>query len=187
MSRPAVFLDRDGVLIENQPEYVRLWTQVQFLPGSIRAVQQLNASCYAIVLVTNQSAVGRGIISLEEAMRINQRVVDEVAVRGGRIDATYMCPHNPSEGCQCRKPAPGMLLRAAAELDLDLARSYMVGDAISDVEAGWSAGVPSILVRTGRGNEQVRSAPPDFQTTLRIVADLPAAVRHILLQEGNTA
>jgi histidinol-phosphate phosphatase family protein len=187
MSRPAVFLDRDGLLIENQPEYVRAWSHVEFLPGSIRAIQQLNASSYVIVMVTNQSVVGRGIISLEEAMRINQQIVDEVAVRGGRIDATYMCPHDPGEGCRCRKPEPGMLLQAAAELDLDLTRSYMIGDAISDVEAGRSAGVPSILVRTGRGNEQVRFAPPDLQTRLLIVADLPAAVRHILAPEGNRA
>ena len=83
MSRPAVFLDRDGLLIENQPEYVRSWSHVEFLPGSIRAIQQLNASCYVIVMVTNQSVVGRGIISLGEAMRINQQVVDDVAVRGG--------------------------------------------------------------------------------------------------------
>jgi histidinol-phosphate phosphatase family protein len=187
MSRPAVFLDRDGVLIENQPEYVKSWSQVEFLPGSIRAIRELNTSCYAIVMVTNQSAVGRGIISFEQAMRINQQVIDEVAAGGGKIDATYMCPHNPGEGCRCRKPEPGMLLQAEAELDLDLPRSYMVGDAISDVAAGRSAGVASILVRTGRGNEQVRSAPPDLRTTLLIVADLPAAVRHILVQEGNRA
>jgi D-glycero-D-manno-heptose 1,7-bisphosphate phosphatase len=187
MSRPAVFLDRDGVLIENQPEYVRSWSHVEFLPGSIRAIQQLNASCYVIVMVTNQSVVGRGIVSLEEAMRINQQVVDEVAVRGGRIDATYMCPHNPGEGCRCRKPEPGMLLQAAAELDLDLTRSYMVGDAISDVEAGRRAGIASILVRTGRGNEEVRFAAHDLQTRPLIVADLPAAVHHILVQEGNRA
>ena len=187
MSRPAVFLDRDGVLIENQPGYVRSWSHVEFLPGSIRAIQQLNASGYAIVMVTNQSAVGRGIISLEEAMRINQQIVDEVAARGGKIDATYMCPHSPGEGCRCRKPEPGMLLQAAAELDLDLTRSYMVGDAISDVEAGKSAGVATILVRTGRGNEQVRFAPHDLPTQLLIVADLPAAVHHVLAPEGDRA
>jgi D-glycero-D-manno-heptose 1,7-bisphosphate phosphatase len=183
MSRPAVFLDRDGVLIENQPEYVRSWNHVEFLPGSIRATQELSASGYVIVLVTNQSVVGRGIISLEEATRINQQLVDEVAAGGGRIDATYMCPHDPGEACSCRKPRPGMLLQAAAELDLDLARSYMIGDAISDVEAGRSAGVASILVRTGRGNDQARRAPPELQSSLVIVADLAAAARHILVPE----
>jgi D-glycero-D-manno-heptose 1,7-bisphosphate phosphatase len=187
MSRPAVFLDRDGVLIENQPEYVRSWRHVEFLPGSIGAIQQLNVSGYVIVMVTNQSLVGRGIISLEEAMQINQQVVDEVAARGGRIDATYMCPHGPGEGCRCRKPEPGMLLQAATDLDLDLTRSYMVGDAISDVEAGRNAGSKSILVRTGRGNDQLRLAPPDLQAKLLIVPDLPAAVRHILAPEGNPA
>jgi D-glycero-D-manno-heptose 1,7-bisphosphate phosphatase len=186
MSRPAVFLDRDGVLIENQPEYVRSWSQVEFLPGSIKAIEQLNASGYVIVMVTNQSVVGRGIISLEEARRINQQVVDEVAVKGGRIDASYMCPHGPEDGCRCRKPAPGMLLQAAAELDLALSRSYMVGDALSDVEAGRSAGVASILVQTGRGNEQARLASTELEAKLPIVADLPAAVRYILLQEGKT-
>ena len=187
MSRRAVFLDRDGVLIENQPEYIRSSHQVEFLPGSIPATQQLSVSGYIIVLVSNQSVVGRGIISLDEAMRINQQVIDEVAAKGGRIDAAYMCPHAPAEDCSCRKPRPGMLLQAAAELDLDLARSYMVGDAISDVEAGRSVGATSILVRTGRGSDQARMAPPEWQSSLLIVADLDEAARHILVQERKTA
>jgi len=98
-----------------------------------------------------------------------------------------MCPHDPGESCPCRKPKLGMLLKAAAELDLDLTWSYMIDDAISDVEGGRNAGVASILVRTGRGNEQVRLACHDLQGQLLIVAGLSAAVRHILLQEGNMA
>jgi D-glycero-D-manno-heptose 1,7-bisphosphate phosphatase len=185
MTRPAVFLDRDGVLIENRSDYVRSGDHVEFLPGSAAATQELSAAGYVIVVVTNQSVVGRGIISREEAERINQQIMDKVAAQGGKVDAAYMCPHHPDEGCACRKPAPGMVLQAAQELDLDLGRSFMVGDAISDVKAGRNAGVVSIMVRTGLGNEQARRVPEELPAGLLIVDDLPAAARYILGKERN--
>ena len=185
MSRPAVFLDRDGVLIENRSDYVRSWEHVEFLPGSAAATQALSAAGYVIVVVTNQSVVGRGIISREEAERINQQVIGELAAQGGRIDAAYMCPHHPDDGCACRKPAPGMLLQAAQELDLDLGGSFMVGDNISDIEAGRNAGVCTVLVRTGLGEEQARRVQEKFNTGLAIVENLPAAARYILGKERD--
>lgn len=185
MSRPAVFLDRDGVLIENRSDYVRSWEHVEFLPGSAAATQQLSAAGYVIVVVTNQSVVGRGIISREEAGRINQQVLDEVAAQGGKVDAAYMCPHHPDDGCACRKPAPGMLLQAAQELDLDLGQSFMVGDNISDIEAGRNAGVRTVLVRTGLGEEQARRVQEKFNTGLAIVENLSAAARYILGKERD--
>ncbi len=148
----AIFLDRDGVLNENRPDYVRDWSQVRIIPEAIRALSLPAIDNYKIVIVTNQSAVGRGLISLAAAQDINSRLVQAIRADGGKVDAVYMCPHSPAEDCQCRKPRPGMLLQAAGELSLDLRRSWMIGDTWSDLQAGQLAGVrQSILLRTGHG------------------------------------
>ncbi len=186
MSRPAIFLDRDGVIIENVDNYVRSWDDVRFLPGVFDALRGLSTSPYTVVLVTNQSAVGRGILTESVAVQINARVLAEIGARGGRIDATYMCVHSPLDNCTCRKPAPGMLLRAREEWALDLAASYMVGDAASDMAAADAAGVRGILVRTGRGAEQVALLGPRERAAFPIVDDLPAALNHILIGATHT-
>ena len=152
--RKAVFLDRDGVIIENRSDYVKSWKEVRFLPGALEALQRIGQSDYALVLVTNQSAVGRGIITLDQAIQISERVIAEIEAQGGRIDASHLCPHHPDEECSCRKPAPGMLLRAAEELCLHLESAYLIGDAISDMKAAQAAAAQGILVLTGRGTKQ---------------------------------
>ena len=172
--RPAIFLDRDGVIIENRDEYVRSWADVSFIPGALNALASVAASGYAIVVVTNQSGVGRGLIPLADAEAINHRVLAEIARAGGRIDAAYICPHKPEDDCDCRKPRPGMLLRAARELNLDLSRSWMIGDALTDMQAGEAAGVRSLLVLTGRGAEHRLQADghdplPDLSAALAFV------------------
>jgi histidinol-phosphate phosphatase family protein len=177
--RAAVFLDRDGVIIENRADYVKSWDEVRFLPGAVAALRRLGGTDHAVVLVTNQSAVGRRIITLDQAREINQRVVAEIERAGGRVDAAYLCPHHPDDGCECRKPAPGMFLQAARELALDLAGSYAVGDATTDMDAARSAGVRGILVLTGRGREQRNGLAGD---DLPCVADLSAAVDYVLEQ-----
>ena len=155
--RAAIFLDRDGVIIENRSDYVRAWEDVVFLPGVLDALAALSHDPRAVVVVTNQSAVGRGLITRPMADDINARLVAAIRAAGGRVDAVYLCPHTDADGCDCRKPAPGLLLRAALDLDLDLARSIMIGDALSDVAAGRAAGVGSTaLVRSGRGADQER-------------------------------
>jgi D-glycero-D-manno-heptose 1,7-bisphosphate phosphatase len=153
--RPAIFLDRDGVIIENCEDYVRSWDDVCFIEPAIRALRQVAPLDVAVVVVTNQAGVGKGLITLEEAERINERVVHEVRRRGGRIDRAYLCPHASDVDCDCRKPKPGMLLRAAHDLDIDLAHSYMVGDAITDMQAAQAAGVEGVIVRTGRGEREL--------------------------------
>lgn len=152
---PAVFLDRDGVVIENRSAYVRRWGDVHFLDRALEALADLAGRPYKVFLVTNQSAIGRGLLPTADAEAIAGRISDEIAARGGRIDAVYMCPHTPEHGCVCRKPLPGMILQAAAEHDLDLARSLMIGDAVTDLQAAKAAGIATFaLVRTGRGHEQ---------------------------------
>ena len=156
--QPALFLDRDGVIIENRSNYVRNWTQVKILPKALLALAKVSTSSYKIVLITNQSGIGRGFIPLETALEINERLIEIIGQAGGRIDRVYMCPHKPSDRCNCRKPKPGMILQAARDLDLDLENSVLIGDALTDIQAGRSAGVGRVaLVRTGRGAQQERS------------------------------
>lgn len=178
---PAIFFDRDGVIIENVTDYVRSWAEVQFLPGSISALARLASSPYKIVIVTNQAVVGRKIISLEEAWTINSRVVAEIERGGGRIDRTYLCPHASTDNCPCRKPRPGMILQAAEELALDLQRSILIGDALTDIEAGRRAGIPhTFLVQTGRGLAQSQLSDSAAYAPQRTFERMETAVAAIL-------
>jgi D-glycero-D-manno-heptose 1,7-bisphosphate phosphatase len=173
---PAIFLDRDGVLIENRSDYVRDWSQVKVIPEAIHALSLAPIKKYKVVIVTNQSAVGRGLILLRTAEEINQRLINLIREQGGQIDGVYMCPHKPEDGCSCRKPQPGLLLQAAEELSLDLERSWMIGDAWSDVQVGQRAGVRhSILLRTGRGTEQLLQRHPEELAGHLIFDNLPLA------------
>ena len=173
---PAIFLDRDGVLIENRSDYVRDWSQVTIIPEAIHALSLATARNYKIVIVTNQSAVGRGLILHAKAEEINRRLVNLVHHYGGQVDGVYMCPHNPNDDCFCRKPRPGLLLQAARELSLDLQRSWMIGDAWSDLQAGQRAGVRhTILLKTGRGGEQLLQPYPEEIASHLIFDNLPQA------------
>ncbi len=155
--QPALFLDRDGVFIENRANYVRCWDDVAFFPQALAALARIRNVPYKIIVVTNQSAVGRGIMSLETAVTLNNRILDVVRVENGRIDATYLCPAPPGTNDPCRKPRPGMLHQAAREHNLDLSQSYMIGDALTDLQAGQAVGVKqAILLLTGRGTAQVQ-------------------------------
>lgn len=179
--QPAIFLDRDGVIIENRDEYVRSWADVAVFPRALQALAALSAGPYHIIIVTNQSVVGRGHITDEAAAAINDRLLDVIRAAGGRVDAVFMCPHEPEEGCSCRKPLPGLLQSAAEERHLDLPNSIMIGDALTDVRAGQAAGVGlSILLRTGRGREQERLAEAASLPPFLVFDDLLAAINFLL-------
>ncbi|RMF47692.1 MAG: D-glycero-beta-D-manno-heptose 1,7-bisphosphate 7-phosphatase [Anaerolineae bacterium] len=181
--RPAIFLDRDGVIIENRANYVRTWKDVVFYEQALEALRRLRDTPYAVVIVTNQSAVGRGILTREQADEINRKVVAHIRSAGGRIDAAYLCPHAPDAGCACRKPHPGMLLQAAKELSLDLTHSWMVGDALTDIQAGQAAGVGhTVLVRTGRGRAQLPLVQAAVSPPTLIVDNLLAVLSHVSSQ-----
>lgn len=163
---PAIFLDRDGVIIENRDKYVRSWDDVYIYPQALQALARFSKLPFIYIIVTNQSVVGRNIISKQDADAINIRLVNEIKLAGGRIDDVFMCPHAPSAGCRCRKPNPGLFHQAALTLPLNLNTSIMVGDALTDLVAAQAAGVKQhVLVRTGRGEEQskltkAQSLPP---------------------------
>jgi D-glycero-D-manno-heptose 1,7-bisphosphate phosphatase len=153
--QPAIFLDRDGVIIENCPQYVRSWDDVIIFDQAISALVTISSFPYKLVIITNQSAVGRGIMPMNVAEDINLRLVRLIEKAGGRIDGVFMCPHSPEDACDCRKPKPGLLHQAAQELSIDLSKSILIGDAITDLQAGKAAGIHTkILVKTGRGAEQ---------------------------------
>ena len=177
---PAVFLDRDGVFIENRANYVRSWADVEFFPQALAALARIRKVPYKIIVVTNQSAVGRGIISLETAVRLNNRILEVVRAGNGRVDASYLCPAKPGTNDPCRKPRPGMLLQAAQEHHLDLSQSYMIGDALTDIQAGQAAGVrQSILLLTGRGHAQARLPLAQQLPPFATFANLAAALHHL--------
>jgi D-glycero-D-manno-heptose 1,7-bisphosphate phosphatase len=174
---PAIFLDRDGVIIENRANYVRTWEDVEFFPQALTAMARLSKLPYKLIMVTNQSAVGRGIISLETAVSINNRVIEVVRGENGRIDGAYICPDAPSNNSPCRKPQPGMLLQAAEEHHINISRSIMVGDAITDLNAGRNAGVlQSVILLTGRGKEQIKLPKATLSAPFPIYKDLTAFV-----------
>lgn len=155
--RPAIFVDRDGVLIENRAEYIRAHSHIIVFPQAVKACRRITEDGrYALVVVTNQSAVGRGVLSMARVQSLNRRILRMFEKEGVRIDGSYICPHRPDEDCDCRKPKPGMLLQAARELNLDLRRSFMAGDNMTDMGAAAAAGATGILVKTGLGEEQLK-------------------------------
>lgn len=152
MRRPAVFLDRDGTIL-NERGYLSDPDRMRFYPGAFEAMRRLQRAGYRLVVVTNQSGVGRGYFSLERLREINRRFSAACRRRGVRIDGIYFCPHLPDAGCACRKPRPALPRRAARDLRLDLRRSWVVGDQARDVELARNVGARGVLVLTGAGRE----------------------------------
>lgn len=177
--RHAIFLDRDGVINENRDDHVTSWEHFRFLPGALEALRLLTERRYRIFVVTNQAAVGRGLISRAELETIHQRMRQEAARQGGEITDICYCPHRPEEACGCRKPQPGMLLSLAARQAITLRDTYLIGDALSDVMAGASVGCRTILVRTGRGAAQLAHPAWAQHQPNHVAADLLAAVQII--------
>jgi D-glycero-D-manno-heptose 1,7-bisphosphate phosphatase len=156
-SRPAVFIDRDGTLTE-EVGYVNHPSRLRLLPRSAEAVRRLNAAGVAAVVVTNQAGIARGYFSEKLLDEVHDVLRAQLAAAGARLDGLYACVHHPNEGeppyrarCDCRKPQPGLLVRAAAELGLDLTRSTMVGDKASDLVPARTVGAGAVLVLTGYG------------------------------------
>jgi len=177
----AVFLDRDGT-INVEKEYLHRAEEFVFIPGAPEAIKLLKEAGFLVIVVTNQSGVGRGYYDEEAVHRLHRYMDGELARRGASVDAYYLCPHHPLHGigdyrreCDCRKPLPGMLLEAARDFTIDLADSYIVGDKLADVEAGRAAGCRPLLVRTGYGEEQSARLPAGVP----VYDDILAAVRAI--------
>ena len=189
----AVFLDRDGTINE-EVGYLDRVDKLHLLPGAAGAIRRINECGLKAVVVTNQSGIARGLFDEAFVARVHAHLREMLRAEGALIDAFYFCPHHPTEGrgaylrtCSCRKPAPGMLLLAAEELQIDPNRSYMVGDTLRDIEAGASVGARGVLVRTGYGEEAAASLAARPETIgeapfrpVHIAADLREAVTWII-------
>jgi len=164
--RPALFLDRDGV-INRDTGYVFRPRDFEFLPGIFQSLRRWQVEGYRLVIVTNQSGIGRGLYRAQDFHELTEWMLARFSAEGIRIDGVYHCPHRPEEGCCCRKPQPGMLLKAAADLRLDLAGSWLFGDRLSDIEAASSAGIrQTVLLRA----EPAEPAQADVESEVESAA-----------------
>jgi D-glycero-D-manno-heptose 1,7-bisphosphate phosphatase len=183
----GVFLDRDGVINVNRSDHVKNWEEFEFLPGAVEAIVRLSNAGLAPFVITNQAIVNRGMVSRELVEWINLRMQRAVERRGGQIKAVAFCPHRPEERCGCRKPEPGLLMSLARSFDVDLNSSVVIGDALSDIEAGQAAGCSTILVLTGRGRDQLALAHATGRNGFVVAPDLTAATEMILRSMAVTA
>jgi D-glycero-D-manno-heptose 1,7-bisphosphate phosphatase len=180
MSHVAVFLDRDGTLNEEMG-YINHLSRFRLLPQAVPAIRCLNAAGVKVVVVTNQSGAARGYFPASLVDEIHALLQKILAAGGAHLDGIYACLHHPDEGCACRKPRPTLIEHAARDLDLDLSRSYLVGDRYKDIETAANAGVKGILVLTGYGRgeyDYLRAAQP--VQPVHVAPDLAAAVEWIL-------
>ena len=169
---PAVLLDRDGVINEDRPDYVRRWEEFRFLPRSLSALAALGRLGLRLAVVTNQSAVGRGLLAPDTLDEIHRRMLAHCARSGAAIQGVFACPHAPWDGCRCRKPRPGLLFEAMAALGEPPERCVVIGDSHEDLRAAEAAGVSFVLVRTGRGEETLRHSDCRTRPPLFVARDL---------------
>ena len=176
----TVFLDRDGT-INVDKGYVHKVEDFVFLPGAIEGLKILSKK-YRLIIVTNQSGIGRGLYTLEDMKIVNDYMLKELSKNNIAIERIYYCPHSPEENCNCRKPNIGMLNMAKDELGIKLKKSYLIGDSTSDIKAGYDAGCTTILVRTGKAGMDGRcNVNPDF-----IVNNLIEAAKKIIEVENES-
>lgn len=183
----TVLLDRDGVINRNRPDYVKTWSEFQFLPGARAAIAHLTRAGYRIFVVTNQACVGKGLLSEAALGAMHRRMVHEIGQAGGRVEAVLSCTHRAEDRCACRKPAPGLLSQARDLHSVDLARAIFVGDSANDMRAAAAIGMPAMLVCSGLGWHTARQlfAAPDL--SFQIALNLAHAVRLILATNARRA
>ncbi|HAO93768.1 MAG TPA: D-glycero-beta-D-manno-heptose-1,7-bisphosphate 7-phosphatase [Deltaproteobacteria bacterium] len=172
----AVFLDRDGTINEDTG-YLHKPEELVIINGAAEAIKRLNSASVMVVVVSNQSGVGRGYFTDSDVEAVNKRLIDVIGAEGARVDAIYYCNHHPDEDCGCRKPSPGMLNKATEEHGIDIRHSYVVGDKGSDIELALNAGAKGVLVLTGKGQDELQKLkrPAGF-----VAEDLTGAVLWIL-------
>jgi len=181
----AVFLDRDGVINEERSDYVKSWGEFHFLPGALEAMSELTGAGCRLFVITNQSAIHRGLVSWGQVQDIHRRMREEIERAGGAVEAVLVCPHRPDEGCECRKPRPGLLERAAREYALDLNRCYLIGDKLSDIAAGQAVGCRCALVQTGLADPHQAGDGANVSGAYRLCRDAREAAEWILEREGE--
>jgi histidinol-phosphate phosphatase family protein len=162
----TAFLDRDGTIIEDK-DFIKTPNEIEFLQGSIEAIKILRKLDYKIIVISNQSGIGRGILTEEMVEKVNESFLERLKKENAEIDGLYFCPHSPEDNCDCRKPETGLIKMAMAEHKLDLKEAVVIGDKLSDVELGKKIGAKTVLVLTGYGKKEAEKAKvsqllPDF-------------------------
>jgi D-glycero-D-manno-heptose 1,7-bisphosphate phosphatase len=148
----VVFLDRDGVINRDSPDYIKSWAEFEFIPGSLEAIKRLTLKGFTIIIITNQSVINRKMVSREGLDYIHTMMITDIESKGGTIKDIFFCPHIPEDGCNCRKPNPGLIYKAQQKYRIDLATAVMVGDSAKDIECARNAGCGhTVLVKTGNG------------------------------------
>ena len=188
MTQPVVFLDRDGVINHDSDAYIKSWAEFAFIPRSLEALRLLTEAGFALVLVTNQSALGRGLITPAVLADIHARMTAAIRAAGGRLLDILFCPHLPEAGCRCRKPRPGMIEDACRRHGLDPSAAVMVGDSAKDILCGHNAGCrASVLVRTGNPDAALALLARQGRQPDAVAADLFAAGQWIIRHYGRMA
>lgn len=180
-----VILDRDGVINRDSPEFIKSPEEFILLPGSIEAIRDLSRAGFRIVIASNQSGVGRELFTLATLEQIHAKLRAAVAAAGGVLSGIFYCPHKPDDGCDCRKPKPGLLRQIAAQFDVELGGVPAVGDSMRDIEAALAVGAQPLLVRTGNGRRTERDIDPD--SGIAVYDDLRAAATAIIDSRGGKA
>ncbi len=175
----GIFLDRDGVINRERADYVKDWNEFEFLPGVLEALRDLATVDVPILVITNQSCIGRGLVTAETVAEIHRQMISEIARAGGRINGVFVCPHHPNAGCDCRKPRTALLRQAALRFNLQLEHCYFIGDTRSDFEAARAAGCRPMLVQTGLQGA-ILPTVMGIQSRSIIVPELADAVKTIL-------
>ncbi|MDX9788158.1 MAG: D-glycero-beta-D-manno-heptose 1,7-bisphosphate 7-phosphatase [Desulfobacterales bacterium] len=186
MGDKVVFLDRDGVINRDSPGYIKSVAEFVFLPRSLEAIRLLTTNGFSVIVITNQSAIGRGMISPAVLEEIHQHLIDTVKENGGRIRDIFFCPHTPEENCDCRKPKPGLIFQAGHTYGIALSETVMVGDRVKDIQCGHAAGCgAAILVRTGNGDRAATALSEQHIPVNFLAEDLYDAVSWILSSPFN--
>ncbi len=170
MPPKVVFLDRDGVINRDSSDYIKSWSEFEFIPGSLEAIRQLTLNGFGIIIITNQSVINRNMVSKEGLKLIHTMMKTDIRSHGGEIKDIFFCPHIPKDQCDCRKPEPGLIYQAAQKHQLDIKAAVMVGDSAKDIECARSAGCKhTVLVQTGSG-----AAAEEILNTKKIIPDFVA-------------
>ncbi|MFZ0241149.1 MAG: D-glycero-beta-D-manno-heptose 1,7-bisphosphate 7-phosphatase [Desulfobacterales bacterium] len=179
----VVFLDRDGVINRDSAAYVKSWAEFEFLPGSLAALRRMTAGGLGLIVISNQSAVNRGLVSLDTLLDMHRRLQAEVAAAGGCITDIFFCPHRPQDGCTCRKPLPGLVRQACRKHGIDPRQAIMVGDSLRDIECARNAGCKAaVLVKTGNGVSTAATLARRGIPIAHVAEDLGLAADWVLAQ-----
>jgi D-glycero-D-manno-heptose 1,7-bisphosphate phosphatase len=183
----VVFLDRDGVINHDSPDYIKSWSEFEFLPGSLEALKQLKLNGFPVIIITNQSVIHRKMVTKKDLDFIHDMMKETVQSSGGDIKDIFYCPHIPEDRCDCRKPKPGLIYKAQKRYKIDLETSIMVGDSAKDIECARNAGCGSaILVKTGNGVAAENILKDKMIHPDVIVRDLLEAVNWIIAHNNPT-